>query len=822
VTKSGTNEFHGSAFEYFRDDALDARNFFNVEPLPQTEFRNNNFGGSIGGPIVRERTFFFFAYEGQRERVGSTFNLVLPTPAQREAARRVALANGLSRINPALDRVLDIFPTPGPDGTLSYDVANKNDVDSLIGKVDHNFDDNWNLSGRYAFSRSEQVFPLGSLGGFGSGSRIADFAQVSPTRVQVVSLSLTTIISPTKVNEVRAGYSRYRTSFSSSDAGFDPASLGLRLGTGETGLPEFDFAGVVENLGATAFSIPRGRVSQTWQILDNFAWVAGKHAVKFGGEYRRASVNAFNDNLGRGLFTFFPSGLDADPVVDVLANFYLGNSFVLANTGDTRRTTFNNYAGLFVQDDYRVTQNVTINAGLRWEYFGPLGEERDRISNIDEAGNLVLGRSYDRDLNNFSPRLGVAWNVGGRGTTIVRAGYGLYYDYVPQNLLIANFTNTAGIVTNPIGPSPVFPLNFDQDAFNGSSTGTILTPATSPPFSIFVTDEKLITPYGQTWSLNVQHELTSNVGVEVGYVGTKGTHLVRLYDRNQPDVFGNRPDPRYNFVDVLSTGASSTYHAMQAIARVRDWHGVTSLTSFTWAKSLDDASDGIDFNFASAALPQDSTNLRAEHGPSTYDTRVRFSTAVDYAAPEIGGVPEWLGRGWGLNTIVTAQTGRPIPIVTSSDTTAFFNESFNTRSNFHQRPNVVPGVDPILPDWNPSTGYLNPLAFQQPADGTFGDLGRNQIYGPGYWNVDFSVTKATRLTERLGLQLRVEFFNVFNHPNFALPAGTIIPGVRASGEIKERLTPAGLITQTPDVAQGNPGLGGGGPRVIQLAARFTF
>jgi hypothetical protein len=404
----------------------------------------------------------------------------------------------------------------------------------------------------------------------------------------------------------------------------------------------------------------------------------------------------------------------------------------------------------------------------------------------------------------------------------VRAGYGLYYDYVPQNLLIANFTNTAGIVTNPIGPSPVFPLNFDQDAFNGSSTGTILTPATSPPFSIFVTDEKLITPYGQTWSLNVQHELTTNVGVEVGYVGSKGTHLVRLYDRNQPDVFGNRPDPRYNFVDVLSTGASSTYHAMQGVARVHDWHGVTSLTSFTWAKSLDDASDGIDFNFASAALPQDSTNLRAEHGPSTYDTRVRFSTAVDYAAPEIGGVPEWLGRGWGLNTIVTAQTGRPIPIVTSSDTTAFFNENFNTRSNFHQRPNVVPGVDPILPDWNPSTGYLNPLAFQQPADGTFGDLGRNQIYGPGYWNVDFSVTKATRLTERLGLQLRVEFFNVFNHPNFALPAGTIIPGVRASGEIKERLTPAGLITQTPDVAQGNPGLGGGGPRVIQLAARFTF
>lgn len=821
VTKSGGNEFHGSAFEFFRDDALDARNFFNVEPLPQTEFRNHNFGGSIGGPIVTNRTFFFFAYEGQREKVGSTFNLVLPTLAQRDAARRVALANGLARINPALDRVLDQFPAPNADGTLSADVANKNDIDSLIGKVEHQFDDNWHISGRYAFSRSEQVFPLGSLGGFGSGSRLAQFAQVSPTRVQVVSLSLTTTISATMVNEIRGGYSRYRTAFSSSDADFDPTSIGLDVGTGETGLPEFDFAGVIENLGATAFSVPRGRVSQTWQILDNLSWFKGRHTLKFGGEYRHASVNAFNDNLGRGLFTFSPSGLDDDPVVDVLANFYLGNSFVLANTGDTRRTTFNNYAGFFAQNDYRMAPDVTINMGLRWEYFGPLGEERDRISNIDSARNLVLGRSYDRDLNNFSPRLGIAWNVGGAGTTVVRANYGLYYDYVPQNLLIANFTNTAGIVTNPIGPSPVFPLNFNQDAFS-SGSGPILTAATSPPFSIFATDETLITPYTQSWSLNVQRQLATNFGVEIGYVGSKGTHLVRLYDLNQPDVFGNRPDPRYNFVDVLSSGASSSYHAMQAIMRARDWHGLTALTAFTWSKSLDDASDGIDFNFASAALPQDSTNLRAEKGPSTFDTRVRFSTSVNYAAPEIESLPDALGRGWMLSTIVTAQTGRPIPIVTSSDTTAFFNESFNTRSNFHQRPNILPGVNPILDNWNPSTGYLNPLAFQQPADGTFGDLGRNQIYGPGYWNVDFSVAKTTTFENDLALQLRVEFFNIFNHPNFALPAGTIIPGVRASGTVKERITPAGLITQTPDVAQGNPGLGGGGPRVIQLAARFVF
>jgi hypothetical protein len=814
LTKSGTNQFHGTLFEYVRNDVFDARNFFNTEPNPQTAFRNNNFGGSLGGPVVEGRTFFFLAYEGQRERVGSTFNLQLPTIAQRDAARALALANGLTSI----ERVLDSFPSTAT-GALSYSVRNKNDLDAFIAKVDHSFGDTRSLTGRYAFSQGEQIFPLGSLGGFGSGSRLGQYAQVSPTRVQVVSLSFLSSPSPATVNEIRVGFSRYRTAFSSSDADFDPASIGLDLGTGEGGLPEFDFAGIVENLGATAFSIPRGRVSQTYQILDNLTWLNGKHLWKLGGEYRRASVNAFNDNLARGLFSFFSIGLAEDPVVDILASFYLGHAFVLANAGDTRRTTFNNGASFFAQDDVRVTPNVTLNLGLRWEYFGPLGEERDRLSNLNAQGELVLVNTgglegaWERDLNNFSPRVGVAWDVSGEGKTIVRAGYGLYYDYVPQNLLIANFTTSAGIATNPIGPSPVFGLRYVRRRFNGSEAGPALVPASGPP-SIFVTDGKLITPYTQSWNLNLQRELASGVGAEVGYVGSKGTHLVRLYDRNQPDASGAVPDPRYGVVDVLSTGANGTYHALQARLRTRGWRGLSGLTSFTWSKSLDDASDGIDFNFASAAFPQDSTNLRAEHGPSTFDTRVRFSSAFSYAAPGVERFPSWIGEGWTLNTILVAQTGRPIPIVTSNDTSGRFN--------FHQRPDLVPGVDPILDDWGPESGYLNPFAFRQPADGTFGDLGRNAIYGPGYWNVDFSVTKLTRLTERVSLELRAEAFNVFNHPNFALPSGTIVPAYRATGSVRTFVPPAGIITQTPDVAQGNPGLGGGGPRVIQFGARLVF
>jgi hypothetical protein len=295
----------------------------------------------------------------------------------------------------------------------------------------------------------------------------------------------------------------------------------------------------------------------------------------------------------------------------------------------------------------------------------------------------------------------------------------------------------------------------------------------------------------------------------VGYVGSKGTKLTRLYDKNQD--FTN---PDWGTIDVFSGGANSTYGALQTTVRLRNLHGLSGFSTYTFSKSLDGASDGIDFNFATAAFPQNSDNLAAEKGPSTFDTRHRWTTALNYYVPELPAVPHVIGAGWQLNSIVTVQSGRPIPIITSDDTSGTFN--------FHQRPNIVPGVNPILHNWNPSTGYLNPLAFAQPADGTFGDLGRDQIYGPGFWNYDFSISKNLLLHEQILLQFRAEFFNIFNHPNFALPSNVIIPGINADGTVNTSSAPAGQITQTPDVAQGNPGLGGGGPRVIQFGLRFSF
>ncbi len=829
VTRSGTNRIHGSAFEFFRNSALDARNFFNTQAR-QSVFQNNNFGASLGGAIVKDKTFFFGAYEGQRERVGSDFLLRVPTIAEISHAR--AIAQGLNAggvINPGLDAVLAFYPqsdTPAIAGVVN----DKNDGNNFIIKLDHNLSNTELLTGRYAFAQSDQVFPLGSPGGFGTGSRLAAFAQTSPARVQVLSASLLSTLGPSKINDVRFGYSRYRTSFSSLNATWDPVAHGLNLGTGKPGLPEFDFTGI-ENLGAIGFSVPRGRTSQSFQILDNFTWLNGKHTFKFGGEFRRAAIANFNDNLERGIFQFtaglclgdnpclLPDGSpnpSYDPVVDSLANFYTGSefdtsfccSFVDVDTGDTHRTTYNNGFSFFAQDDYRLSPTFTLNAGLRWEYFGPLSEKDNLLSNFAPDGTLALIGThgldglYKRDLHDFGPRLGFAWNI--LKDTVVRGAYGIYYDYVPQDLFIANFTNSAGVVTNPIGPKPVLPMNFDPTAFDGTNpdpTAPILTVNTTGPYDIFGTPHKFHSPYTQNFNLNVQQRIGGSTSVEIGYVGSKGTKLVRLTDANEPDSNGDRPNQNFNAIDLLTPISSSTYNALQTTLRIQNMRHISGFASYNFSKSLDDASDGIDFA-PGVAFPQDPGNLKAEHGPSSFDTRHRFTAAINYDVPTWRALGKF-GSGWQLNWIISLQSGRPIPIVTANDT--------SERFYFNQRPNLVPGVDPIVHNWNATTGYLNLNAFAQPTDGTFGNLGRNSIYGPGYKNLDFSFTKNTLVTEHIGLQLRAEFFNILNHPNFAQPNHVVDPG-NSGGE----------LTQTPDVAQTNPGLGGGGPRVVQLALKVTF
>jgi len=829
VTRSGSNYFHGSLYEYNRNSAFDARNYFNSKFIPgatpgstvynpQSHFNNNNFGGSLGGPIWKDRTFFFLAYEGQRERVGSDFNLMVPTAAEIAQAETGAAGILGHPVNPGLVKILNTYmpTTTDPYNQLPATVNDKNDNDNFIVKVDHRFDNINSIAVRYAFGNDDQIFPLGSLGGYGSGSRLGPFAQISPTRVQVVSGSWLSVFSPTLFNEVRFGYSRFRNSFNSADGNVNTLSqFGIDFGTGLTGLPEFDFGGAIENIGATTFGIPRGRTSQTYQILDDLTLIRGRHTWKFGYEYRRALVDFSNDNYARGLFSYDSSSVlgSGDPVIEALAHYFLGDeSGGYAVTGNTARNLATNGLSFFAQDDIRVNSRFTVNAGLRWEYYGPVSEAHNLMSNLlSPTGTLVMVGTpqlpipYTRDLNNFAPRLGFAWNV--LPKTVIRSAYGIYYDYIPMHLMQANYTNSAGISANPIGPQAVVPLNYNQGAYNGTAAGPVFTTVSGPPVqpSIFATDHNLRTPYVQSWNLNVQREVSSTLALEAGYVGSKGTRLVRLYDLNQNGI-----NPFYSAIDVLSTGTSSTYEAGQFTVRLQNWHHFSGFSTYTLAKSLDGASDGINYDFAFVALPQDSTNLKAEKGPSSFDTRNRWTTALNYQVPTLHAIGERFGGGWQLNTIITVQSGRPIDIVGGTN-------SFGG----NERPDVVPGVPFVLPNWNPSTGYLNPYAFQVPS-GDFGNLSRDRVYGPSFWNVDFSVSKNTKLRENVVLQFRAELFNLVNHPNFALPSAFFTPGINADGTRNLDPGTAGAVTQTPDVAQGNPGLGGGGPRVLQFGLRLQF
>src|SRR5215467_12285534 len=457
VTKSGTNDIHGSLFEFFRNNWLDARNFFNPKPDPQTAFRNNQFGGAVGGPIKRNKTFFYFAYEGQRERVGLNSTARVPDP------REIAALGGPT--NPVIARLLARNPWPTPNRPLPlFDNSGapnlfvttpaSNDVDSLIAKIDHSFNKDNQLTGRYFYGTSDQSFPLAIL----AGNILPGYNTTTPTTVHLVSISYLKILSATKVNELRFGYNRFDEGFFPEDNNFDPRSIGLYTGITndrDFGLPQIrihDDLGIA-NIGAT-LSVPRARLDSNWHVIDNFSWKLARHDLKFGYEFRRTTVDQFFDAGYRGR-------LDFGSLADFLSGTLSGGR---AARGNSSRFTFQNSHAGYLQDTFRWRPDVTLNLGVRWDYFGVIDEKNHLLSNFDPVHGLVqvgspgLPRLYDRDWNNFSPRLGLAWNVEGNGRTVVRAGWGLFYDAFSQDFFAGQLpfnTFNPGPAFNPVGPSPI-------------------------------------------------------------------------------------------------------------------------------------------------------------------------------------------------------------------------------------------------------------------------------------------------------------------------------------------------------------------------------
>jgi outer membrane receptor protein involved in Fe transport len=843
VTKSGTNNFHGAVFDFVRNDRFDARNFFNPKPDPKTALRNNQYGASFGGPIIKNRTFFYANYEGQRERVGLNSTARIPDP------REISALGGPT--NPVIARLLQRNPWGTPNrplplfddtGTPNLFVTTRafNDVDSFIGKIDHSFNKDNLLTGRYYYGTSQQSFPLALQ----ASNILPGYNTVTPTKVHLVSISYLKVFSPTKINEFRFGYNNFKEGFFPEDQSFDPRSIGLNTGVTnpqDFGLPliriRHDPIGSIASVGAN-LSVPRNRRDVNWHLLDNFSLKLQNHDFKLGYEFRRTTVDAYFDAGYRGR-------LDFDTLADFLSGTLSGGRSAL---GDSNRNTFQNSHTLYVQDLWRVNRHLNFNLGVRWDYFGVIGEKNNLLSNFDPQRGLVmvgtsgLDKLYKSDLNNFSPRLGFAWDLMGKGKTVIRGGWGLFYDAFSQDFFVGQLpfnTFNPGPAYNPAGPKPIL--------FSFSTVSQIQNNV--PIFTdyldsdVFAVDRNLKTPTVHNFNLNFQQELLRNVVWQIGYVGSIGTNLFRYRDINQPvnpavstaRPFDNGPfapsGGTFFYVNLLETSANSNYNALQTNLNIRGFKRFTAQINYTWSHSIDNASDGQDY-VANATQPDNSYRTDFERGNSNFDIRHRFVAVVSYEVPNfIKSVPR-LGEGWQLNGVLTLRTGSPFHVNLFDD--------YNGTGEFFPRPDLV--GDPFAGTHTPDN-FLSLSAFKVPCtfipdplgDGSasqcapgsyhFGSLGRNALFGPGYENLDFSVFKTTKITENIKLQLRAEVFNILNRPNFSSP---LLPGFSADASFNgiDPVTGRGQgflpITVTPDVGIGNPFLGGGGPRNFQFSARLSF
>ena len=852
--KSGTNQFHGSAYDFLRNDNLDARNFFERCPASnpncsgggKQEFRNNNFGAVLGGPIIKNRTFFFTGYEGQREFVFSPGLVRVPSAADIAAARAVNAALGRAENTLSTQLLNTLFPQPtsgaATGNNYSFAAPNRNDSDNFLVKINHQISDRLDLSGRYIFGDGTQNFPLTT----GNGSPLPQYQTVVPTRIQLFGLNLTQVLNARLINESRAGYNRFVQFFNPLDVN-NPLPQGLNTGAQTGGLPTITVTGFV-SLGAPT-NVPRGRVSSAYQFTDNLTFSAGAHNYKFGGEYRRAIVNSSNDVNARGRLNFDspanppnantptnPNRPIASAAVNSLADFLAG-SFGSGTTilrGSTRRDTFTDNFGFFAQDDWKITPRLTLNYGVRYEYLGVFKEENDRMANfvpgtgLVQVGSQGLSDLYQSDRNNFGPRFGFAYDVTGKGRTILRGAYGFYYDTPSQDFFLLQNFQSGGPASPATNPLPI--LNVFSSGPVGFGPGvSIFGNATAPssPFAIYAVDLNLRTPYIQNYNLNVQHELRPGMVAQVGYVGSQGRKLFRVRDINQaspapPPPAGTptavatamlqarRPlsgqFPQFSFINYLETSANSNYNALQASLKQRLSRGLNFSVAYTYSKSIDDASNGIFSGTRGVSFPQNSFNLAAERAVSVFDQKHRFMTNVtydlDFLSSVLGSLPKSLTGGWQVGGIYTGASGLPI-------TPFLGNSNVSGTGELNDRPNLI--GDPRSGAQRDAANWFNRAAFAAPAPGTFGSSGRNTIIGPRLHIVDLSVGKVTKINDRFSAQFRAEAFNLFNRANLSLPQVDF-----------SSLSTFGTITATPDTDLGNPRLTDGGPRVIQFGLKLVF
>jgi Carboxypeptidase regulatory-like domain/TonB dependent receptor-like, beta-barrel len=784
ATRSGTNAWHGSLFEFVRNSSFDAKNFFDAPNQPIPPFKRNQFGAIFEGPIHRDKTFFLISYEGLRQRLGLTSRTVVP-----DQDARLGIIPGRERvqIDPSVPGYLDLIPLPNGrnfgDGTgelilASSQATNENFV---TGRIDHRFSGNTSLFGRFAvdsgFVRSPDALAL---------SR-AD----SNSRNQYFTTQLTHLFSERLLNDFRVSYNRSHSD--SSNFFLRPVDESLSFFPGAP-LGQISVTGLF-SLGPSRFG-PSFSTLNLYQFSDNIAYTGGIHSIKAGVDYRFVRLPTSRPQSPYGYYQFpsLTNFLQARPQAVELT---LPDS-VLERNWRQSMTAF------YLQDDLRISRRLVLNLGLRYERVSTPRERDSLTANLrdprNDAAPTVGDPLFKNPSNkNFAPRAGIAWDPFGDGKTSVRSGFGLFFDPIWTDFY-ANAANrnppfyTLGSIRNPVFPNAAGLIG------NPNFVLGRLDALTFEPRN----------PYTMQYNFSLQRELSENTVLSLNYVGQRGVHLVRLVDANQalPTILEDgrkffpagsvERNPNFTGIRYKVTDAQSFYNALQVSLDRRLSRGLQLRANYTYSKSVDDGSITITQG-GDNDMTQDPDDRRAERGLSNYDLRHYFVTFLTYDVPDFSG-PAWLTRGWQFNTISTLASGNPFSVLVGFD---------RARAKFQagtspQRPDLAAGAsnNPILggPD-----RYFDPSAFVLPEAGFFGTLGRNTLIGPGLFTIDLSVSKRFQPVEGMTVQFRAEVFNALNRPNFSIPSQRTV--FSSSGPVGS----AGRISSTQTSA-----------RQLQLGLKVIF
>ncbi len=807
VIKSGTNTLHGSAYYFNRNEALAAQSPVAAPGTPKRPIRNNQYGFSLGGPIVQNRTFFFGTFEGQKLMAGNTLVTTAPSDAWITQAK-ATLAQYNVPVNPLALNLLSLWPSASLTGGAvanNYVSGDNNDYTSYNGlvKIDHTFNKQYSVSGRYFGGTGDQT-------AYDGGSPYIDYYQTVPSRMRNVSIVPSMVLSTHLVNQVVFGYNYFYQTFNSHSTAADPTSLGLITNSGISGAPVINISG----FGQVGGTSPLGRIDTTYHLTDTLSYATASHQFKVGGEVRRALLDIFYDTSKRGSFTFDgtvgPWAGTGTAAQRALADFLAG--YVSTGTilrGPTRHNYYQNSFDLYAHDTWSIAPSVTVNYGVRYTYQGVLGASDQQLTTFfPDRGLVSVDQLYPKDWNNIAPRAGIAWTPTADKKWVIRGAYGLYYDVLPIAYFAANTGwpsgngGALGVGHNPGGANPVYTIT--QRAFTIANNVPVFGTTLQPPYGAFSVSQDLQLPYVQSWNANVEREIGAGTVVQVGYVGTKGSHLAIMRDINAAaagttgSLQSRRPYnalyPELGAIDEMETEGKSRYNALQVSVIQRTWHGLSGRANYTYGHSRDTASE------ARNTLVMISGNPAADWGDSDFDVRHIFSAGFSYDIPAF--TEGRLGQGWQLNTIATLESGRPFNVRAGTNVSGV--------GDFVDR--AVQVGDPFsdLTGSGQYARFFTASAFANPAAGTFSALPRNAFHGPDFKTVDLSLFKTTKLSGNASVQLRLEAFNIFNTTNWANPGATLSSS-----------TTFGLMTNTRNGSNA-PGIGAGEPRNVQLAAKFLF